>query len=283
MSAGLLESSSPRPHEDMAIANLTPNSFSDGGRLASPEDVWSLVAPWVEAGVRWLDLGAESARPGATPVAASDEWERLAPTLEYLSTRDLGSARISIDSRHPTTQSRAVDYPMVAMINCVDGVGHIQKTSHLRDLLAKNSDLHYVAMHMHGTPSTMQQDPLGEQCLPEVSSFFNRAHKVLRDVGFSEDHIWLDPGIGFGKTKEACWQLVGYASQFGHHYPLCYGFSRKSFLVKDRSAYKESELDALTLSVAKKLLVSHASLPHPLMIRTHNPLALLQELAEISP
>lgn len=278
MSDSVLKPSHPLPHEVMGIVNLTPDSFSDGGRLGSPEDVWSLVAPWVEAGVRWLDLGAESTRPGATAVSASHEWRRLAPTLEYLSARDLGDARISIDSRHPTTQIQAADYPMVAMINCVDGVGHIQKISHLRDLLAKKSDLHYVAMHMHGTPITMQQAPLGERCLPEVTDFFRKAHKALRDVGFREDRIWLDPGIGFGKTKEACWQLIGHAPQFGHHYPLCYGFSRKSFLVKDRSAYKESELDALTLSVAKKLLASHAALPHPLMIRTHNPLVLLNLL-----
>lgn len=271
----------------MGIVNLTPDSFSDGGEREHPAAVWEHIAPWIDHGIPWIDLGAESTRPQARPVDPATEWQRLEPTLELLATKNLGCSALSIDSRYPSTQLRALDCPGVQMINCVAGSDHIHNPEHLSALLAKRPDLHYVAMHMHGEPATMQVQPLEpEAALNQVSQFFAKAHATLRQLGVATERIWLDPGIGFGKNRAACQQLLVAAPNFYRQYQLCYGLSRKSFLVRERTAFSRDELDALSRAVTWQLIRSlegqdvkaskGAAAPQgrALMIRTHVPLAL---------
>lgn len=263
------------PPDLMGIVNLTPDSFSDGGERKHPAAVWDHIAPWIDHGIPWIDLGAESTRPGASPVDPATEWQRLEPTLELLSTKNLGRSALSIDSRHPSTQLRALDYPGVQMINCVAGPDHIHNPAHLNALLHKRPGLHYVAMHIHGEPATMQAQPLGpEAALAHVTDFFSKAYTALKEVGFASSRIWLDPGIGFGKTRTACQALLTAAPSFASQYQLCYGLSRKSFLVRDRSVFSRQELDALSLAAARQLSRATSAARSRLMIRTHVPLTL---------
>lgn len=258
----------------MGIVNLTPDSFSDGGQLSSPDQVWKHIQPWIDAGIHWIDLGAESTRPGAHPVTQAQEWQRLEPLLEFLHHKNIQTA-ISIDSRHPSTQLQALDIHAVQMINCVDGSQSMNQ-NHLRALRAKRPSLHYMAMHMHGEPTTMQHHPLNAiTSISVVTKFFKQATQSLKESGFDHQHIWLDPGIGFGKTRQACWQLIKMADQFRHHYPLCYGISRKSFLVHQRQNWTTQELDELSFAVTKQLTSTDSSSQNPLIIRTHHPLMIL--------
>ncbi|MCY4380774.1 MAG: dihydropteroate synthase [Proteobacteria bacterium] len=261
----------------MGIVNLTPDSFSDGGQYYannhhSFEVIWSHIEPWLNHQIPWLDLGAESTRPGATPVDPETEWQRLVPVLDELGKRDIGVSQISIDSRHPTTQLKSLDYPQVNMINCVAGPKQITNLEHLKHLKHLRPSLHYMAMHLEGEPATMQQQPLDEsRCVSSVSGFFRDAYQVLEQLGFDHNHIWLDPGIGFGKTSKACWLLLDYADQWLKDYQLCYGFSRKSFLRDGQQHMSIAKLDQIGKKLAQELLAANK----PLIIRTHDPLPLL--------
>ena len=264
----------------MGIVNTTPDSFSDGGEFIHPQSVWHHIAPWINHNIPWIDLGAESTRPRATPLTPQQEWQRLEPILDFLSSKDLRTSLLSVDSRHPATQLRALEYPAVHMINCVDGQQCIHNRTQVAQLRTSRRKLHYVAMHMHGWPDTMQDNPLDAPAtITKVDQFFKLAYQSLQELGYHEDTIWLDPGIGFGKTREACWQLIKSATDFRVNYQLCYGMSRKSFLVNRHHTFRRTELDLLSHELTRQLITSSPPAAKPLMIRTHDPMGLVQRLA----
>lgn len=208
----------------MGVVNVTPDSFSDGGRFFKPEDAVDQVLRLVDDGADIVDIGAESSRPGAELITPEIEWQRLEPVLEKLFQRDIG-CQISIDTNKDKTMLRLQDYP-ISIINDIKG-GASQST--LEALAAQ--DMTYIAMHMHQTPSTMQIKPLdGQEAVDKVEVFYTSALDRLKRCGFSEDRIWLDPGIGFGKTDCANIALIKFSMERAKKWPIVVGVSRKSFI-----------------------------------------------------
>jgi dihydropteroate synthase len=208
----------------MGVVNITPDSFSDGGLYLSLPEALRHIDQLILDGADIIDLGAETTRPGARPVALEEEWARLQPVLDHLA-RGSYPALVSVDTYKPDVMRRLDDYP-VAIINDVRG-GADQET--LERLALQNKI--YLAMHMHGTPETMQQQALdGPTALSEISRFYRETRERLLRAGFKWENIWLDPGIGFGKSDQANLQLIRQAIGRAQDEPVVLGISRKSFL-----------------------------------------------------
>jgi dihydropteroate synthase len=208
----------------IGVLNVTPDSFSDGGTFLDPEKAVAHAWDLVTDGADVIDIGAESTRPGSAPVDADEEWRRLEPVLAALADQK-PKARISLDTYKPMTMRRALDYP-VDIINDISGVADRLTL----EILAKRG-LTYWAMHMHRDPASMHADPLdGADALREVAGFYQKTQATLKDVGFAEDRIWLDPGIGFGKTDRANVQVMRQALAEASRFEIVLGISRKSFI-----------------------------------------------------
>jgi len=208
----------------MGVINITPDSFSDGGQFHNPQAALEQALRLVDQGADIIDLGAESSRPGAQLISENEEWQRLEPVLNLLSQRQLG-ARLSIDTNKPEIMRRVIPCG-VTIINDIKG-GADDLT--LRDLAQKQ--VTYIAMHMHRSPADMQQLPLsGDEALKSVDCFFTQTEDRLLRAGFPKAAIWLDPGIGFGKTDSANLRLLKYCLSISGRYSLVLGISRKSFI-----------------------------------------------------
>lgn len=208
----------------MGIVNITPDSFSDGGKYLDPNAAYEHAAKLVEEGADIIDLGAESSRPDAQFINIEEEWKRLLPILKLLEDNPL-PVKISIDTNKPEVMRRLTDFN-VHIINDIKGGADSETLEHLA-----KKDLYYLAMHMHGTPEFMQKSPLSSgSALIEVNNFYKNTQKKLTDIGFNKEKIWLDPGIGFGKSDAANIQLLADSIQKARNYNLVMGISRKSFM-----------------------------------------------------
>ena len=210
----------------MGIVNVTPDSFSDGGKFLDPSAAIDQALSLAEQGADILDLGAESTRPGATPVPASAELARLLPVLERL--RPLTKTLISIDTMKATV-ARAALAAGADIVNDVSGLTHDPEMLPL----CASTDCGVIVMHMQGSPATMQQAPQYENVVTEVcESLHSRIHEFAAR-GIVRERMVVDPGIGFGKTAEHNLQLLSQISRlrdFGR--PVLIGHSRKRFLQK---------------------------------------------------
>ena len=221
----------PRPPALMGVLNVTPDSFSDGGRFlgaagrADPAAVVDAALAMMEAGARWLDVGAESTRPGAREVSRSEELARLEPVLDALAEAGLAS-RVSIDTRKGAVAALALERG-AGMVNDVSGGTHDPA---LLEVVAK-WDAQLVLMHMRGTPRTMQRTPRYDDVVFEVARELRERRRRALDAGVRPERIWLDPGIGFGKTAEHNIELIARLPELRSlGAPLCVGVSRKAFV-----------------------------------------------------
>jgi dihydropteroate synthase len=207
----------------MGIINVTPDSFSDGGDYYESRDALSRVHALFEEGADLVDIGAESSRPGAEPVSPEEEWRRLFPVLKALPADIL--PKISVDTYKPQTMIQAAKLG-VGIINDIRGGAD---DSVLMEL--SKFGVCYIAMHMHLDPKSMQQQPL-EPCeaLKVAQDFYHSTKERLLNCGFQQEQVWLDPGIGFGKTDAANLQLIAHALDISDKYPIVLGISRKSFI-----------------------------------------------------
>lgn len=210
----------------MGVVNVTPDSFSDGGDFFDPDAAIRHARNSLEMGADLIDLGAESTRPGASPITADIEWRRLEPVIRELVSAGLGS-KLSIDTRHEAN-IRLAHKAGVKWFNNICGVC---RGDTLRELAA-DPDTRYVAMHMHGDgPQTMQKQPLtGKVVVKVVQDAFILFQSELIAAGFSADRIYMDPGIGFGKSVGANLKLISMMPTFAKDFSLLVGVSRKSFL-----------------------------------------------------
>lgn len=207
----------------MGVVNVTPDSFSDGGRYLSAESAVGRVREIVAEGADLVDIGAESTRPGATPIPDETEWARLAPILEAVG-RSL-SVPISVDSRHPTVARRALD----AGADLVNDVGGLRDPE-MRQLLFETA-APVVLMHMRGTPESMQRETGYGDVVAEVASSLNRSATTAVAEGIAREKILVDPGLGFGKTAEQNLELIRRLPELSAlGFPVVIGASRKSFL-----------------------------------------------------
>jgi dihydropteroate synthase len=205
----------------MGIVNVTPDSFSDGGRLATFEAAVAHGLRLVEQGADILDIGGESTRPGADPVDEAEEIARVIPVIEGLRARWAGP--ISIDTMKPAV-ARAAVAAGATMWNDVTALGHAS------DSLATAAELgcDMVLMHMRGEPRTMQADPHYGDVVAEVADGLSARAEAAMAAGVARERIWLDPGIGFGKTAAHNLALTANLDRLAATgFPVLYGASRK--------------------------------------------------------
>jgi dihydropteroate synthase len=230
----------------MGVLNVTPDSFSDGGRYHSIEKARERALEIASQGADIVDIGGESARPGAAPVSVDEETARTAPLIESLA-REIG-VPISIDTCKAEVAGRALDAG-ASMVNDISG---LRFDAEMIPLLASR-DVPVVIMHMQGTPRDMQEKPTYKDVVGEIIEFLReRADEAMRS-GVDGDKIFVDPGIGFGKTVEHNLEIVRRLDEFqGLGFPLLLGTSRKSFIgaVLDRPAGERVLGTAATVAFA---------------------------------
>ena len=208
----------------VCILNATPDSFSDGGVHLDPGRAAEAAVAMVEAGAGMLDLGAESTRPGATPVPADEERRRLLPVLRTV--RGAVRVPLSVDTTKADVARAALD----AGADVVNDTSAGRADPAMLALCAA-ADVPIVLMHMQGTPATMQARPRYADVVAEVAAFLAERAAAARAAGVAADAIVLDPGIGFGKTGEHNLFLLRRLDLLGKlGYPLMVGVSRKGFI-----------------------------------------------------
>lgn len=206
----------------MGIVNVTPDSFSDGGRFTSVEAAVREARRLIEEGADILDIGGESTRPGAAPVPVAEELERVLPVLEQLADSPIP---LSIDTYKPEVMAAALAAG-ASMINDVKALREPGALDVVRDSRAA-----VCLMHMQGTPQTMQADPQYADVVGEVCAFLRERVAVCEAAGIDRARIVVDPGFGFGKTKAHNVRLLRRLDQLtALGLPVLAGLSRKSVL-----------------------------------------------------
>jgi len=224
----------------MGVLNVTPDSFSDGGRYADAEAAAHAGRAMAKAGAAILDIGGESTRPGAATVDPGEEQRRVLPLLERL--RDVPT---SIDTRHATVADAALAAG-ACLVNDISAGADPDTFG-----VAARHGAGLALMHMRQTPATMQQEPRYDDVVSEVEAYLLERAAAAVARGVARDRILLDPGIGFGKTLAHNLALLGALPRLaGHGYPLLVGTSRKSFLGLLTGRTVDGRGDATTASVA---------------------------------
>jgi dihydropteroate synthase len=209
----------------MGIVNVTPDSFSDGGLFLDADVAIAHGRELSAEGAQILDIGGESTRPGAEPVGADEEIRRVIPVIEALSREDV---RISIDTTKASVAKRALD----AGATIVNDVAAFRFDPEIASVTAE-AGATCVLMHMLGEPRTMQRDPHYDEVVSDVKAFLEDRLAFATREGIPEERIWLDPGIGFGKTVEHNLELIARLDEIvAIGRPVVFGASRKSFLGK---------------------------------------------------
>jgi dihydropteroate synthase len=212
----------PRPAV-MGVVNVTPDSFSDGGRFASPGEAIAHGRRLVDEGAAVVDVGGESTRPGAEPVPVEEELRRIEPVLE-----GLAGLPVSIDTSKAAVARRALELGA----ELVNDVTALRGDSELAEVVAEHG-AYVCLMHMLGEPRTMQSAPRYDDVVAEVFAFLEKRVAFAVAQGIPEDRICVDPGIGFGKTPDQNLELVRRLDALGAlGRPIVVGFSRKSTLGK---------------------------------------------------
>ena len=209
----------------MGIVNVTPDSFSDGGEFLDPERAIAHGRELAGEGADILDVGGESTRPGARAVDAAEELGRVVPVVEALA-KD--GPKVSIDTSKTEVARAALD----AGASMVNDVTALRADPDLAALCAER-DCEVVLMHMLGDPRTMQENPVYDDVVDDIKVFLAERIEFATVAGIHRERIWIDPGIGFGKTVEHNLELhrrLGEFAELGR--PVAFGSSRKSFIGK---------------------------------------------------
>jgi len=210
----------------MGILNVTPDSFSDGGRFFSNSNIAAQIDTMVETGADIIDVGGESTRPFAEPVSIEDELARVLPAIRLI--RQRYPIPISIDTTKAEVARKALD----------EGVNIINDISALRFdpnmiTLVRESEVPVIIMHMQGTPSDMQVDPHYDDVVVEIKDFFKERIAWAAEKGVPGNRLIIDPGIGFGKTVEHNLSILKRVPEFSElECPVLIGHSRKAFIGK---------------------------------------------------
>ena len=209
----------------MGILNATPDSFSDGGKFRTPKDAIAQAELMIASGVDLIDIGGESTRPGAEPVALQEELDRVLPVIEAL--KDCGIP-LSIDTYKSETMRQALN----AGVDCVNDIWALRQDDAVNSVLG-SENCGIVLMHMQRDPLTMQFNPDYKNVIVEVKQFLKDRVELLISKGISQDRIVIDPGFGFGKSLEHNINMLANFADFSSlGLPVLAGISRKSMLGK---------------------------------------------------
>ena len=208
----------------MGVLNVTPDSFSDGGKYAQPELAIEHALAMEQAGADILDIGGESTRPGSEEISASQELDRILPVLEGL--RGRLKIPISVDTRRATVAELALR----AGAEIINDVSGLKKDARIAGIAAKYG-VPLILMHMRGEPATMQRGPFARDVMKDVTRGLRESAVKARKAGIAKSQIIFDPGIGFGKSHSQNYELLQKLPQLAAlGYPLLIGTSRKGFL-----------------------------------------------------
>jgi len=208
----------------MGVLNVTPDSFSDGGKYFRVADAVKAALALQRAGADILDIGAESTRPGSAGVSESEELARLLPVLHAL------RGRLKIPISADTQKATVAETALSAGAEIVNDISGLRNDPRIAEVAAR-SGATLILMHMRGTPRTMQKGPFAKDVLRDVKNGLRRSVKLARHAGVRKSQIILDPGIGFGKSFEQNYELMARLPELaGLGYPLLVGTSRKGFL-----------------------------------------------------
>jgi dihydropteroate synthase len=210
----------------MGVLNVTPDSFSDGGRFLDPEAAEERAHFMAESGADILDIGGESSRPGAENVSVDEEIKRVIPVIKQI--RRKLKIPISIDTVKSVVAEKAFDAG-AAILNDISALRMDERMAEL----AAGNNVYVILMHMRGTPGDMQDNTDYADLIGEISGFLSAAAAKAVEKGISKDKIIIDPGIGFGKSAEGNFTILKNLDKFRRlGYPLLVGASRKSFIGK---------------------------------------------------
>jgi len=253
----------------MGVVNVTPDSFSDGGRFDAPEAAVAHATELAAAGAAVLDIGGESTRPGAVPVDEATELRRVIPVIEALA--GAVAVPISVD----TTKAAVADAALRAGATIVNDVSAGTADDEMLGVVA-DAQAGYVVMHMQGEPGTMQADPHYDDVVGEVAAFLGTRLDAARAAGVADDALMADPGIGFGKTLEHNLELLASLPELiaAVGVPVLVGTSRKGFLGRIIDEADPAARDDATLATVVWALERGAS-----MVRVHDVRAAVQAAA----
>jgi dihydropteroate synthase len=283
----------PRPALVMGIVNVTPDSFSDGGKFLDADAAVAHALKLVDEGAEILDIGGESTRPGAKPVSEKEELRRVIPVIEKIAKQfhsRWGETPSSSNQKIPkqnqgSTESRPTKKILISIDTMKPAVARAALAagaSIVNDVAANRRDdamwkivaeyrAGYICMHAQGSPQTMQKNPAYKNVVREVGEFFSERLKKLNAAGVSDDQVVIDPGIGFGKTLEHNLQLLAGLRRFKKlSRPVLLGVSRKSFIEKISGATLNERLPA-SLACATLAIESGVQI-----VRAHDVRATLQ-------
>ncbi len=249
----------------MAVLNVTPDSFSDGGEWSEANQLDAYLDKLIERNVQIIDLGAESTRPAAAPLDCQQEWARLEPVLQKIAERLHGKhikPWLSVDSRHPTTMDKAMRYG-VDMINDVGGLGDADMVA-----VAKNSGCQVVAMHSLKVPLNPAVSlPTQRSACSQITQWAEQKMETWARAGLDLNRMILDPGIGFGKSSLQAFELLSHCHALRQSgLRLLIGHSRKSFM-SGMTARPPHQRDLETLGMSLALCQQGVDI-----IRVHAPL-----------
>ena len=208
----------------MGVLNITPDSFSDGGKYSSVNSIVDYAINMIEEGADIIDIGGESTRPGAKPISTDEELIRIVPAIKAI--RKETDITISIDTYKSNTAERSLDIG-ADMINDITG---LTRDPLMAGLVARKKSP-IVLMHIKGTPYNMQKKIIYNDLITEITSYFNTQVSFALDSGVLRKNIILDPGIGFGKSVENNFEIISKLNEFSKlGFPVLIGPSRKSFI-----------------------------------------------------
>jgi dihydropteroate synthase len=210
----------------LGIVNVTPDSFSDGGRFASADAAVAHGLALVRGGADLLDIGGESSRPGAEPVPLEEELRRVVPVVRAL------AAQVSVPLSVDTCKAEVARQALAAGAHVVNDITALGGDPAMADVV-RDAGAGVILMHMQGTPQTMQANPTYDEVVADVGRFLEARLRAAEAAGIGGERVVLDPGIGFGKTAAHNLELLARLEEFGRlGRPVCLGVSRKGFLGK---------------------------------------------------
>lgn len=237
----------------MGILNVTPDSFSDGGRFMDPGKALERALEMSSDGADWIDIGGESTRPGAEPVDAAEEMKRVVPVIEALAKRGL---IVSIDTTKPSVAEAAIG----AGASIVNDVSALSLDPAMAGVVARHG-VPLILMHMRGTPKTMQLDTAYGDLMSEVYGYLHSRLEFAAQMGIDPESIIVDPGLGFGKSVEGNLELLRRLREFKSlGAPVLAGPSRKSFIGKTLNTAGPDERLAGTIAACVLAVANGAAI-----------------------
>lgn len=250
----------------MGILNITPDSFSDGGKFFTCDNAVTHAEQLIAEGADIIDIGGESTRPFSEPVSAADEIKRVVPVIKRLAKKI--KIPISIDTNKAIVAKQALE----AGASIINDISAMRHDPEMADIAAEYG-VPIIMMHMQGTPQTMQVAPLYDDLMEEIKAFFEDSIASAVKKGILPSNIIIDPGIGFGKTVEHNLSIIKNLSVFDTlDVPILIGPSRKSFLktlLKDELK-KEAEYNLALLDTGTQAAVAAAALNGAHIVRVHD-------------